>query len=174
MASTDCAAADCPLNCRMHQPPLRVRHLYMSPGHNFFGRHGKPPGEHETLEVPEIHCVPGHGIEGDRFFDFKEGYKGQITFFAQEVYTRLCEELRVTGKSPGAFRRNVVCEGVDLNMLKGGQEFEVQGVHFRGREECRPCYWMDQAFGAGAEAALKGWGGLRAEILTEGVLRVER
>lgn len=158
----------------MLQPPLRVRRLYVSPGHNFFGRHGQTAGEHATLEVPEIRCVPGQGIEGDRFFDFKAGYKGQITFFAQEVYARLCAELNVTGKSPAAFRRNVVCEGVDLNTLTGGQEFEVQGVLFRGREECRPCYWMDQAFGAGAEAALKGRGGLRAEILTAGVLRVER
>ncbi len=158
----------------MLQPPLRVRHLYVSSGHNFFGRHGKPAAEHVTLEVSEIHCLPGQGIEGDRFFDYKTGYKGQITFFAQEVYARLCAELNVSDKSPAAFRRNVVCEGVDLNSLTGGQEFEVQGVRFRGREECRPCYWMDQSFGTGAETALKGWGGLRAEILTEGILRVER
>ena len=158
----------------MLRPPLRVVHLYVSPGHNFFGRHGQPAGEHPTLEVPEFRCVPGQGIEGDRFFDFKADYKGQITFFAQEVYDRLCAELKVRDKSPAAFRRNVICEGIDLNTLKGGQEFEIQGVQFRGSEECRPCYWMDQAFGPGAEMALKGWGGLRAEILSEGVLRVER
>ena len=158
----------------MLQPPLRVLQLYVSPGHNFFGRHGQPAGEHPTLEVPEIHCVPGQGIEGDRFYNLKENYKGQITFFAREVYARLCAELNVHDKSPAAFRRNVLCAGVDLNTLTGGEEFEVQGVRFRGREECRPCYWMDQSFGPGAEAALKGWGGLRAEILSEGVLRVER
>ena len=62
------------------------------------------------------------------------------------------------------------CAGVDLNTLVG-KEFEVQGVTFRGREECRPCYWMDQSFGPGAEAALRGRGGLRAEILADGILR---
>ncbi len=62
----------------------------------------------------------GHGIEGDRFFDFKDNYKGQITFFAQEVYERLCAQLGVRDKTPAAFRRNVVCAGVDLNTLTGG------------------------------------------------------
>ena len=156
----------------MLQPPLRVLHLYISPGHNYFGHHGKPPGESPTLEVPEIRCVPGQGIEGDRFFGYKENYKGQITFFADDVYRQLCEELNVHDKNPAAFRRNVVCTGVDLSTLYG-RDFEVQGVVFRGREECRPCYWMDQSFGPGAEAALRGRGGLRAEIVSAGTLRVD-
>ena len=50
-------------------------------------------------------------------------------------------------------------------------EFELQGVRFHGKGECTPCYWMDRAFGPGAEKALEGRGGLRAEILTGGVLR---
>ncbi len=157
----------------MFQPALRILHLYISPGHNFFGHHGQPADEHPTLDVPEIHCVPGRGIEGDRFYDYKTGYKGQITFFAREVYGRLCEELRVQDKTPAVLRRNVLCAGIDLNTLTHGVEFEVQGVRFRGREECKPCYWMDQAFGPGAEKALRGQGGLRAEILTEGTLRVD-
>ena len=155
----------------MLQPPLRILHLYISPGHNFFGRHGQGAAEHPTLEVPEVRCVPGQGIEGDRFFAYKDNYKGQVTFFSQEVYERLCERLGVHDKTPAVLRRNVVCVGVDLNTLTGGAEFEVQGVVFRGREECRPCYWMDQSFGPGAEAALKGQGGLRAEIVRGGVLR---
>jgi hypothetical protein len=41
-----------------------------------------------------------------------------------------------------------------------------------GTEESRPCFWMDHAFGPGAQAALKGRGGLRARILTSGRLAV--
>ncbi len=152
---------------------MHILRLYVSPEHNFFGHHGKPPGDSPTLEVSEIRCVPGHGVEGDRFFDYKTNYKGQITFFSQEVYERLCRDLAIRDKTPAAFRRNVIVSGVDLNTLTGGQEFEVQGVRFKGCEECRPCYWMDQSFGPGAEAALKGYGGLRAQILTEGTLRVD-
>jgi hypothetical protein len=153
-------------------PPLRILHLYISPAHNYFGHHGKPPGGNPTLEVPEFRCVAGRGIEGDRFFDYKDAYKGQITFFDQAVYDRLCAQLGVQDRSPDVFRRNVFCAGVDLNGLIG-KDFEVQGVLFRGREECRPCYWMDQAFGPGAEHALRGQGGLRAEILSDGLLKVD-
>lgn len=124
------------------------------------------------LEVESVPCVAGRGLEGDRFFDFKPNYKGQVTFFAIEVYRRLCTELSVENRSPAVFRRNIITEGVDLNTLIG-QEFEVQGVRFLGTAECTPCYWMDQAFAPGAETALKGNGGLRAKILTDGVLRVE-
>jgi MOSC domain-containing protein YiiM len=87
------------------------------------------------------------------------------------VYSDLCDQLKIHDKSAAAFRRNILCAGIDLNLLIG-QEFEVQGVLFRGREECRPCDWMNQAFGGGAEKAMRGRGGLRAEILREGVLRV--
>jgi len=38
-------------------------------------------------------------------------------------------------------------------------------------EECRPCYWMDRAIAPGAHEFLKGRGGLRAKILTDGQLR---
>ena len=155
------------------QPPLRIVRLYTSPGHNYFGHHGKPKGEAPTLEVAEVRCVPGRGIEGDRFFDYKDKYKGQVSFFSEEVYRALCDELGVHDKTTAAFRRNIVCAGVDLNTLTGGKEFRVQGVTFLGREECRPCYWMDGAFGPGAEKALRGRGGLRAEIVTGGVLRVD-
>lgn len=118
----------------------------------------------------ELHCLAGRGIRGDRFFDHKENYKGQITLFADEVYRALCEKFQVRDKPPSVFRRNVITRGVDLNSLTG-TEFEIQGIWFSGVEECKPCYWMDQAFHAGAEAALKGWGGLRARILSDGVLR---
>jgi len=148
---------------------FEIRHLFISAGHNYFGRHGKGPGDHAIIEVERVQCVTAKGIAGDRFFDFKKTYKGQITFFEEEVYLDLCSQFGVWDRGPGAFRRNVITRGVRLNELIGG-EFELQGVRFFGNEECRPCYWMDLAFAPGAENALKGRGGLRAEILTDGIL----
>ncbi len=149
---------------------MRLLHLYLSPDHNFFGHHGKPAGNAEVAEVDEVECVAGKGLVGDRFFGWKEDYKGQITFFEQEVYQRLCEQFDVQGIPPSVFRRNVITEGVDLNDWIG-KEFEVQGVRFLGTEESRPCYWMNQAFAEGAEKAMKGFGGLRAKILSNGLLK---
>jgi len=151
---------------------MRIRHIFISPGHNFVGHHGKPPSGHPTLAVREARLLAGRGIEGDRYLDFKDDYKGQVTFFAWEIYERLCAQFGIGDISPDVFRRNVITEGVDLNALIG-KEFEVQGVRFLGTQECAPCHWMNTVFAEGAEDALKGHGGLRAKILTDGVLRVD-
>lgn len=150
---------------------VAIRHLYVSPGHNFVGHHGQPAGEHPVVERDRIECVAGRGIRGDRYFDRAADHKGQITFFAEEVYEDLCAACGVQDRNPSVFRRNVITRGVDLNAWVG-QEFEIQGVRFFGVEECKPCYWMEGAFGKGAEGAMKGRGGLRARILADGVLRV--
>jgi len=148
-----------------------VRHLYISPDHNYFGHHGKPAGDSPTVEVQTAELVAGKGIVGDRFFDYKEDYKGQVTFFSIETYRSLCEQFAVCDKSPAAFRRNIVVENADLPSLIG-QEFQVGETTFLGTGESAPCYWMDQAFHPGAEDALKGHGGLRAKVLTSGTLEI--
>ena len=150
--------------------PVEICHLYISSGHNFVGHHGRDPDEFPTIEVRSIECVAGRGIRGDRYFDFKDDYKGQITFFSLEVFHELCGVLEVQGCSPALTRRNVVTRDVDLNKLID-QDFEVQGVRFRGTQECRPCYWMDRVIAVGAEKFLQGRGGLRARVLTDGTLR---
>jgi MOSC domain-containing protein YiiM len=124
------------------------------------------------VEVPAVECVAERGIKGDRFFDHQENYQGQITFFSAEVFAGVCARLGVDNKSPGVTRRNVIVSGVDLNSLIG-KTFETQGLVFAGVCECRPCHWMDGAIAPGAEMALRGYGGLRARILTGGILRVE-
>jgi MOSC domain-containing protein YiiM len=150
--------------------PVQLLHLYTSPGHNYFGHHGKPAGTHPIREVESVECVAGRGLVGDRFFDFKDDYKGQVTFFSHEVFEELCATLGLFDRTPDALRRNIITRGIDLNDLIG-EEFEVQGIRFLGTTECKPCYWMDQAIGPGAEDFLKGRGGLRAKILTSGVLQ---
>jgi MOSC domain-containing protein YiiM len=149
---------------------IRVSHLFISPGHNFVGHHGRPPGEHPIVETVAIECVAGRGVRGDRYFDYKKNYKGQITFFSTDVFERLQQELNLPTARPESTRRNVFVSGADLNALVG-KEFEIQGIRFAGVEECRPCYWMDSALGPGAENWLQGRGGLRAAVLSDGVLR---
>jgi MOSC domain-containing protein YiiM len=149
---------------------IQVHQLFISAGHNFFDHHGQPAGQNPILEVNQIDCVAGRGIRGDRFFDFKENYKGQITFFSLEVLEALRRELNLPLAQPSATRRNALVTGVDLNTLIG-TEFEVQGIRFVGVEQCKPCHWMNSALGPGAEAWLQGRGGLRARILTDGILQ---
>ena len=149
-----------------------IRHIFISPGHNFFGRHGELAGEHPMLESESIECLAGRGIRGDRFFDYKPDYKGQITFFSWENLLEMWDALAIPAEArdPSATRRNVITEGADLDAWIG-REFILQGIRFLGTEECRPCYWMNGAIHPEAEAWMKGRGGLRAKILTDGILR---
>jgi MOSC domain-containing protein YiiM len=148
---------------------IRIHHLFTSPGHNFVGHHGGPPGEHPILQLDQIECVAGRGIRGDRYFNHRENYKGQITFFSLETFEDLKRELGLPQAEPSAARRNAFVSGADLDRLVG-TEFEIQCVRFIGVEECRPCYWMNSALGPGAHEWLAGRGGLRARILSDGML----
>lgn len=150
---------------------LALHGIYVSDGHSYFGRHGLGSAKFSIREVTEIECVAHRGLRGDRFFDHQENYKGQVTLFAQEVFDELCRSLPAPDARPDALRRNLLVSGADLNTLIG-QEFELQGVRLEGAEECRPCYWMDEAIAPGANAWLKGRGGLRCRILSDGWLRV--
>jgi MOSC domain-containing protein YiiM len=148
-----------------------IRHIFLSSGHNFFGRFGRAPGEFSTNDVPSVRCRAGLGLEGDRFFGYKPDYNGQVTFFAWEVFEAAKRELNVPALVADAFRRNVIVEGAHLNALIGSR-FTLGGVEFEGMSESKPCDWMNAAVAPGAERWLRGNGGLRAKILADGVLRV--
>jgi MOSC domain-containing protein YiiM len=148
---------------------IRIRHIFVSSGHNFFGHHGQPAGENPLIEVSTVECVAGRGLRGDRFFDHQPDYKGQVTLFAAEIFEALRQELGLPALSPAVFRRNLITAGIDLSTLIG-RRFTLQNIELEGVEECRPCYWMNEAVGPGAEAWLLGRGGLRCRILGSGHL----
>ncbi len=149
-----------------------IEQIFTSPGHNYVGHHGQPPDDFPLQKMQEIECVAGHGIRGDRYFDFKDDYQGQITFFAREDFDALAAAFSLTTKSPGVLRRNLIVSGVELPSLIGA-DFELQGVQFHGTVHCAPCAWMDVAFAPGAEKFLApGKGGLRARILSDGRIRL--
>ena len=72
---------------------------------------------------------------------------------------------------PSAFRRNILTEGLDLNALIGRRS-TLGGIEFEGTDESRPCHWMNHIIASGAEDWLRGQGGLRAKVLSDGGLRV--
>ncbi|MEQ9823160.1 MAG: molybdenum cofactor biosysynthesis protein [Puniceicoccaceae bacterium] len=151
---------------------MKVHHIYLSPRHNFVGRWGKGAAGQEMVEVEAVTCAAGRGLVGDRYFDHRPDYKGQITFFSMEVFAEMCRELALQWIRPSSVRRNVFVSGVDLNAFIG-QTFEVQGLGFEGTESCAPCDWMELAVGEGARDFLEGRGGLRCRILSDGVLRCD-
>jgi MOSC domain-containing protein YiiM len=151
--------------------PAAIRRIYISSGHNFFGRHRQPAGEHPATEVTDVKCRAGFGLEGDRFYGYRPDYKGQVTFFKWETLLAARENFGLPTLAPSVFRRNVVVEGIDLDQLLA-RRFTLGGVEFEGTGEARPCHWMNAAVAPGAEDWLMGRGGLRAKVLTDGNLSV--
>ncbi len=148
---------------------VKVMAIWISPGHDFRGRHGLGREDHGVVKADFIDCHAGKGIAGDRYYDYKPDYKGQLTFFDEAVARKLELAFQLPTLDRSLFRRNVLLNGVDLNSLIG-REFRMGDVVFSGSEECSPCYWMDEAVTPGAFEWLKGRGGLRVRILESGKL----
>ena len=157
----------------MHEYPVTIRHIFISPGHNYFGRAKDGPGEHRTLDVAEVEAVAGQGLVGDRYFGVPAHYDAQITFVVFEVFAALQAEFGRGDWPPVLMRRNIVIEGVPLNQLIGQPftlDFGDHAVEFVGAKHCAPCAWMDAMLLPGAQKFLRGRGGLRARIVTSGVI----
>ena len=73
--------------------------------------------------------------------------------------------------SPDEHRRNLVTRGVSLNQLVG-HEFLVGGVRCRGMRLCEPCTVVQHYAGRPVLRELVHRGGLRADILEDGVISV--
>lgn len=153
----------------------RLEEIWISPGNDFRGRHGIARANHGVVRMDRIECVAGMGLRGDRYFGYKPNYKGQVTFFDAAVRDLVAEEFGIPGLCASAFRRNAIVRGVRLADWIG-KRFVFQGLEFEGSEECKPCYWMNEAVAPGVEDFLKSEcrGGLRARILSDGVLESEQ
>lgn len=124
----------------------------------------------------QARAVPGFGLEGDRYFakagtfSAKGGQGRELTLIEAEAIEALKTEMQIE-LPPGGTRRNLVTRGVPLNHLVG-KEFQVGAVRLRGVKLCEPCKHLEELTQPGVMAGLIHRGGLRAEILSEGLLQV--
>ena len=118
-----------------------------------------------------VRAIPGRGLDGDRHVDgkgtFPSGPPGSaLTLIAAEVVESFDPPL-----GPDEHRRNLVIRGIDLNALVG-RDFMIGGVRCRGMRLCEPCTVVQRYAGRPVLRALVHCGGLRADILEEGQIRV--
>ncbi|HEU4558112.1 MAG TPA: MOSC domain-containing protein [Longimicrobium sp.] len=131
-------------------------------------------GPKGTLRTPvdRTIAVAGMGLEGDRYFGQKPGRYAadrQVTLIEAEAV----EAVRAGGVPLTAAdaRRNVVTRGVRLNELVG-RTFRIGDAVLRGVELCHPCGHLAKLTYRGVTRDLKMRGGLRAEVLRGGGIRV--
>jgi hypothetical protein len=121
------------------------------------------------LETARV--IPGRGIEGDRYVSgsgtFPSGRPGAaLTLIEAEV----CESFK-PALEPDEHRRNLVTRGLRLNAMVG-RAFTIGSVHCRGVRLCEPCATMQRYAERPILRELVHRGGLRADVLEPGVIRV--
>lgn len=134
-----------------------------------------PDAEAPMTLLGEATAVAGRGLEGDRYFDGRGTFSdphargGHLTLIEAEVLDDLSSGSAPLG--PLDARRNVVTRGVDLNALVG-RRFRVGPVACEGQRLCEPCAHLERLTRPGTLRALVHRGGLRADIVAGGVMRV--
>ena len=130
------------------------------------------------LAQQEVKALAGIGLEGDRYANEKGAFSQSKRVTTRHV--SLIDASAIAEANKGlaeAFtfaetRRNIITQGIDLHTLIG-KEFLVGTVVMKGVELCDPCGRPSSLAGKrGFEVAFQQKGGLRAEILTNGVIHI--
>ncbi|HEY3081481.1 MAG TPA: MOSC domain-containing protein [Chloroflexota bacterium] len=148
--------------------------------------HVAPEASAPMQTVSEVRAVPGRGLEGDRYFLETGFYSKTSSVGGREVTLIEVEAVEALFSgvvdadgqtlgiklTPAQTRRNIATSGVPLNHLVD-REFRVGGVLMRGTRLCEPCLHLEELTQRRVMHGLLHRGGLRARILTDGLIRVD-
>jgi MOSC domain-containing protein YiiM len=128
-----------------------------------------------TQTVDQVQAVPGVGLIGDRYAQQQGTFSKpepdfELTLIEAEALDAIKREYEVD-LAPGEARRNLVTRDVPLNHLVG-REFLIGEVRIRGIRLCEPCSHLQALTNRPVIKGLRHRGGLRAQILSEGIIRV--
>jgi MOSC domain-containing protein YiiM len=126
-----------------------------------------------VIELDEVLAVPGKGLKGDYYFSAgsprKPGPGRELTLIEMETLEAVEKESNIR-LNPEESRRNVITKNVPLNHLIG-KEFQVGDVILKGIRLCEPCSHLAELTQKEILPALVHRGGLRAQIISEGLIR---
>jgi MOSC domain-containing protein YiiM len=124
-----------------------------------------------------VRAIVGRGLEGDRyaegigFYSPRPASGRHVTLIDAAAVEALEAELGLQ-LAPGETRRNLVTRGVDLPALIGTR-FTIGEALCEAVRDCPPCEHLEQVTAkTGILKALLGTGGIRAEVLQEGLIRL--
>jgi MOSC domain-containing protein YiiM len=116
----------------------------------------------------------GRGLDGDRYAMAAAHEVAEpgsaVTLIESEALDAASREAGCV-LEPADSRRNLLTRGVRLNDLVG-REFQVGAVRLRGVEPCDPCAHLARLAGKPILRSLVNRGGLRADILSDGMIRI--
>ncbi|MBB97878.1 MAG: sulfurase [Rhodobacteraceae bacterium] len=128
---------------------------------------GVRPERRGTMRVLGSVTVDEAGLAGDRASEGKRA----VTLVQAEHLGAIGAFLGREAVPPEALRRNIVVAGLNLASMKGRRlrigtaVIEITGI-------CAPCSRMEETFGHGGYAAVRGHGGWCARVIGAGVLQL--
>ena len=126
--------------------------------------------------IDRVRVIPGIGLEGDRYASGRGHFSGSpgtgraLTLIEAEVIESLLDSVGIALR-PGEARRNVTTRGIALNALVGRQ-FRIGSVLCKGVRLCEPCSYLEDQLGRPLLRPLQHRGGLRADVLEGGEIRI--
>lgn len=144
-----------------------------------------PTAGEAMRSADRVTVIAGAGIQGDRYAKGVGAYSGSradeirhITFITQDGIDTARQWREAAGLpafDAAATRRNVVLSDMSAQALNQlvGQRFRVGDVECLGVELATPCGRPSQLTQQpGFQDAFEGRGGLRAEVLCDGIVKV--
>ena len=126
----------------------------------------------KIVNVNAIEAIKGRGLVGEKHFKKDNNKRCQITLIEVE---NIDYYNKITGTRIPAinFLRNIVTEGIQLNVLLG-KEFFIGAVKVKAHDLCRPCKNLQESLQQkNTVKELLHTGGLRCEILSNGKICVD-
>ena len=121
----------------------------------------------KIVNVNEVEAIKGKGLVGEKHFKENNNQRSQITLIEIENINHY-NKITGTRIAPINFLRNIVTEGVRLNVLLG-KEFFIGKVKVRANDLCRPCKNLQESNKQkNTVKELLHTGGLRCEVLSSG------
>ncbi|TNF17750.1 MAG: sulfurase [Rhodobacteraceae bacterium] len=128
---------------------------------------GLRPDRRAAMEALAAGRIGPGGLEGDRA---RKG-KRAVTLVQAEHLAVIGAFLGRGPVAPEVLRRNLVIAGINLVGLRG-RAVGLGGAVLRITGPCAPCSGMEDALGAGGYAAVRGHGGMTAEVLAPGPVAI--
>ena len=122
--------------------------------------------------VSSVDALKGRGLVGEKHFKENNQKRSQITLIEIE---NINHYNKITGtKIPAInFLRNIITEGIKLNILVG-KEFFIGKIKVKAHDLCRPCKYLEESLQQkNTVKELLLTGGLRCEILSSGKIFVD-
>jgi len=129
---------------------------------------GLRPARRAQIAAVEAVEVTRDGLAGDHW---TRGGPRAVTLIQWEHLPVIGAFLGRNAPPPELLRRNIAIAGINLMGLRR-RTFRIGDVVLRGTGICAPCSRMEENLGPGGYSAVRHHGGIGAEVITAGPIRV--